>query len=98
MRQKNKITQLLKHWPKRQDFADEVSDILEMPGFVGVERVHKWARTGSIPAQFWCAVIKAAKQRSVVVTAQDLADWHSIPPPKLQGASLDAPDSSILSN
>ena len=81
MKNINHISQHLKHWPKRQDFADELSLQLEKPGFVGVERVHKWARSGFIPAGFWCAVIAISNRRGVELDADTLAEWHKIDAP-----------------
>lgn len=88
MQQNSHIKSFLKNWPRRQAFAAELSAVLVERGIdpVAVDRVHKWARTGSIPAPFWSAIIATAALRGVTVTADQLAEWHEIQPATLETA------------
>jgi len=62
------VKQLIDMWPTRKVLADEIG--------TSKERVDKWAQTGSIPARFHAAVLRAARQREFVVTADDIVRLH----------------------
>lgn len=65
-------------WPSRKAMADEV----EAAGAGGpdeavtVERVHKWAKRGVIPATYHGRVLRAASRRGINLTADDLVALH----------------------
>jgi len=64
------IRALIDTWPSRKEFAADVG--------VKVDRVQKWAQTGSIPARFHGRIIRAGALRGVVVTADDLVSLHDV--------------------
>lgn len=65
-------------WPSRKALADEV----EAAGSGGpeeavtVERVHKWAKRGVIPATYHGRVLRAAARRGIPLSADDLVAAH----------------------
>ena len=64
-------------WPSRKAMADDV----EAAGggeaeSVTVERVHKWAIRGVIPAPYHGRVLRAATRRGFELTASDLVAAH----------------------
>lgn len=71
MQQIISIKSLLKIWASRQVFADDVG--------VAKPRVDKWAQMNAIPARFHGAVLRAAKDRGVEISAQALVDLHDRP-------------------
>jgi hypothetical protein len=74
MRQPNTIKELIDLWATRKDLADDISFLGDA---VTVERVHKWAQSGAIPARYHLAVISAAERRGFPVCALDLAVLHA---------------------
>lgn len=70
-------------WPSRKAMADEV----EAAGGGGadetvtVERVHKWAKRGLIPATYHGRILRAAAKRGLTLTAEDLVAAHDLPQP-----------------
>ena len=55
METRNHIAELIKRWPRRQDFAEEVGATLDS--------VHKWAQSGRVPSDRQMAVRDAAARR-----------------------------------
>ena len=62
------IKQLISAWPRRQALADDLG--------VNLARVHKWAQSGSIPAEFQLRVIDAATARGIAITAEEMLRFH----------------------
>lgn len=62
---------LIDLWPTRRELADEV--------FTTVDRVHKWAQSGAIPARFHARFLRAADLRGFDVTAEVLVRLHDVP-------------------
>lgn len=69
MKHTNPINTLIKKWPTRADLAADLG--------VKVDRVHKWAQSGSIPQEFMLSVVNAAKKRGFDLTADDMIKAHS---------------------
>ena len=74
MKHSNPIGGLIDKWPTRQSFASDIEE--------PVDRVHKWAQSGSIPQRAMSKVITAAGSRGIPLTAQQLIDMHSESQPK----------------
>ena len=70
------IKTLVKLWPSRKAMAEDVGATLAS--------VNKWAQSGSIPAWFHGAVLRAAKTRGIEVTAEDLVRLHDLPQAAMQ--------------
>lgn len=62
------VKQLIDLWPTRKVLADEIG--------TSKERVDKWAQSGSIPARFHAAVLRAAGLRAFPVSAEDIVRLH----------------------
>lgn len=62
------IKQLIDLWPARKDLAKDVG--------VETDRVHGWAKAGSIPAKFHMLVCESANRRSYPVSAELLDRLH----------------------
>ncbi len=58
------ISNLLAAWPTRAALAADLG--------VSVDRVHKWAQSGSIPSRYQLGVLEAASRRSIPLTADEL--------------------------
>lgn len=71
------IKQLISAWPRRQALADDLG--------VSLARVHKWAQSGSIPAEFQLRVIDAAVARGITITAEEMLRFHM----KADSAAMD---------
>lgn len=67
------VRELIDLWPNRKDLAADCSAGHEP---VTVDRVHKWALSGAIPAKYHLLVVRAATRRGFDVTAHDLAVLH----------------------
>jgi hypothetical protein len=65
------VFDLIAHWPRRQDLADDIG--------ISLDRVHKWAKAGSIPAWYHAAIIRAARAREIGLTAEDMVAMHDRP-------------------
>ena len=65
------VKDLIDLWPTRKVLAEDVATTKE--------RVDKWAQTGSIPARFHAAVLRAATVRGFEVTADDIVRMHDRP-------------------
>ena len=65
------IKALIDLWPARKDLAADID--------VSLDRVHKWAQTGAIPARFWGRVLKAALARGFEISSDDLVRLHDLP-------------------
>lgn len=63
------VPSLIAQWPTRQEFAAAVG--------VPVERVHKWAKNGSIPAWNQAAVLRACEGRGVEISPRELIEMHA---------------------
>lgn len=68
MDQISTIKDLIDLWPTRKDLAGDLGTSLD--------RVHKWAASGCIPARYHAGVLRAATHRGFVVTADDLVRLH----------------------
>ncbi len=68
MEQISTVKQLIDLWPARKVLAQEIG--------ASKERVDKWAQSGSIPARFHAAILRAASARSFAVTADDIVRLH----------------------
>ena len=69
MKHENLIKSLIGKWPTRAKLAVDID--------VSVERVHKWAQSGSIPQEFLLPVLKAAKKRRIELTPLQLLEFHA---------------------
>ncbi len=65
----NPIKNLLSKWPTRAVLAGEIN--------VKVDRVHKWAQSGSIPNDFLAGILKSAKSHNIELTADELVEFLS---------------------
>lgn len=63
-------------FPGRQALADDLSVLCGTP--ITVDRIHKWALSGSIPAKYHLVVVRAAASRGVPVTAEQLDEMHAL--------------------
>jgi hypothetical protein len=54
---------------------------------VTVERVHKWAKRGVIPATYHGRVLRAAAKRGIALTAADLVAAHDPSTPTEEDAA-----------
>lgn len=70
------VSGLIALWPRRADLADDITDQLDGRATVSVDVVHKWARSGSIPARFHYALLSAARSRGFDVTAELIVRVH----------------------
>lgn len=68
MKHPTTIRELIDLWPSRKALAEDVSTTLD--------RVHKWAVVGAIPARFHFAVIEAAKARGFSLSADTIVTLH----------------------
>lgn len=68
MAQPTTIRELIALWPSRKALADEVGTT--------VDRVHKWAVVGAIPARFHYDVIHAGNLRGFALSAELLVGLH----------------------
>lgn len=62
-------------WPTRSALAGDI-DRVEDP--VLVDRVHKWAQVGSIPPKYHGRIIRAARRRGLILTAEDVVAAHDM--------------------
>lgn len=69
MEQISTIRALVGLWPARAEFAADIG--------VPVARVHKWVTANAIPARQHLAVITAAGQRGLPVTADLMVRLHA---------------------
>lgn len=69
------VKQLIDRFPTRQALAAAVSRLGGVP--VSADRVHGWARFGSIPARFHRAVVLAAAEFGIGATADMLDALHA---------------------
>ena len=68
MTQISTIRSLLDQWPTRKDLADDIE--------CSVDRIHKWVRSGSIPARFHGRVMRSAADRGITVSAETMIALH----------------------
>ena len=69
------VKQIIDLWPSRAALAGAIRS---SEGAVPLDRVHKWAQTGSIPARYWAALISSARAQGFVLTADDLVAVHDV--------------------
>ena len=80
MEQHNQIHQLIAKWPSRAELA---SDLTTITGeIVPVDRIHKWAQTGSIPSSYQLHVLRAADARQFDMTPLEMLQLHAVPTQK----------------
>lgn len=60
---------LMKNWPTRQAFADDVGQ--------PVETVHKWAQNNRFPAWHHLSVLDACKARGIEMDARHLIEMSA---------------------
>lgn len=65
------IKELIDLWPTRRELAEEVQTT--------VDRVHKWAQAGAIPARFHARFLRAAHLRGFDISAATLVQLHDLP-------------------
>lgn len=70
------VSDLIALWPRRADLASDITQALGGRSTVSVDVVHKWARSGSIPARFHFALLSAARDRGFEVTAELIVRVH----------------------
>lgn len=68
MTQISTIRDVLDLWPCRKDLADDLGTTLD--------RVHKWAKSESIPARYHAGMLRAAERRGFDLCADDLVRLH----------------------
>lgn len=71
------IRDVIALWPTRPDLASDLSAVCE-GHVITKSRIDKWAENGSIPAKYHAPLVSAAAVRGFPVTAQLLADLHSL--------------------
>lgn len=64
------IRDVIAAWPTRRDLASDLGTT--------VDRVHKWAVTGTIPARYHARILRAAATRCIALTADDLVRVHDV--------------------
>lgn len=73
MRNFNSPSEVIGLWPKREAMACDLSRVGDP---VTAARIHKWARSGSIPGRYWRRIVLASAAIGRPVTLDDLADMH----------------------
>lgn len=63
-------------WPSRSSLACDLS--AQPGGKVTIDRIHKWAQNGVIPATYHARIIRAAEGRGYPLTATDLVRVHDV--------------------
>jgi hypothetical protein len=76
MRDMTSVKDLLDRWPSRAEVAADIS--AQGDEVISVDRVHKWARSGTIPPRFWARLIASAARREVPLTAEILVSLHDV--------------------
>jgi hypothetical protein len=80
------ITDVFAIWPTLPEMAADIG-----AGADGHWMVRKWKQRKRIPNEWWPALIGAAKNRGVVITASDLLAMHTAPPVSQQCAAESHP-------
>lgn len=71
------VKDVLSLWPARPELE---RDLNAQPGrAVTLDRIHKWAQSGVIPAGYHARLLRAAKTRGLSLTADDLVRVHDEP-------------------
>ena len=79
MENTNHIAELIKRWPTRRAFADEIG--------ANLDAVHKWAQSGRIPSDWQLAAQKAASDRGFAeITPEWMLSVHAASPLMKAGA------------
>lgn len=76
MTQISSIKEMIALWPSRRALADDCGPDCTL------DRVNKWAQSGSIPAAFHARIIRAADRRQLPVTTADLVRLHDVDAPQ----------------
>ena len=76
MEQISTIRDLIDLWPTRAALADDLSRLCPSAP-ASVDQVHKWPRSGAIPARFHYALIQCGQARGFPVTADLLVRLHA---------------------
>lgn len=80
------ISTLIAAWPTRAMLASDLG--------LSVDRVHKWAQSGTIPARYQLGVLEAATRRAIPLTADELVRLNAcdqkVHPPFSRSQSRDA--------
>jgi hypothetical protein len=72
--QKSRVIQILSLWPDRRSVHE---DAAKARADLQMVAVHRWFGRGSIPSEYWSALLLGARARRIKLTAQDLADAHA---------------------
>jgi len=75
MEKPKNIDELVYAWPKPRS-TSLASDLSTEASPVTRQKVERWIRVGSIPAKYFGRLIKAAKSRDIILTADDLVKIH----------------------
>lgn len=63
------VFDLISMWPTRRALSEDIG--------VSVDRVHKWATAGTIPAKFHLGILEAAQVRGFAITAEQMVRMHA---------------------
>jgi hypothetical protein len=70
----SRVIKILSLWP---DLRAVHTDVLRARADLQYVSVYRWGRRGSIPSEYWNALLEGARARQIKLTAQDLADAHA---------------------
>lgn len=70
----NTAKDVISLWPNRPEMARDLNAEHGEP--VTVDRIHKWAQSGMIPASYHARVIRAARARGLNLSADDMVRVH----------------------
>jgi hypothetical protein len=74
MQSVNSAKDVIALWPTRPEMA---RDMNAEPGeTVTVDRIHKWAQSGVIPATYHARILRAARVRGFNLSADDMVRVH----------------------
>lgn len=79
MEKTSTVKDLIDLWPTRAALADDVARHMHWTK-VTAAQVHKWAQAQSIPARYHQAILLAASERNLSVTAESIVLAHSLQP------------------
>lgn len=68
------VRSIIDLWRGRQALASDLT--ADGGAAVSVDRVHKWAAAGAIPAHYHARILRAAASRGYAITAEDLVSAH----------------------
>jgi hypothetical protein len=81
------VADILRLWPSRPALAD---DITEDGDAVTAGRIHKWARSESIPSRYHGRILRAAQRRGYALSPEDLVRAHDACPAAPPASEEDA--------